>query len=327
MKKLLITGGSGFIGSHFVEYFLKKTDWEIIIFDKLTYASYGLDRIRDIKAFDHKRVKFFSVDIRNFISKGIFREIDKVNYIIHLAAETHVDASMVNPKLFIESNIIGTLNMLEFARRTICSAFNYFSTDEVFGPARDKMLYKEWDRYNSTNFYAASKAGAEELCLAYANIYKLPLFITHTMNVFGERQHPEKFIPMCIKSILQNKKIKIHSDPTRTISGSRHYIHARNVAQGIHFLLDRFEPREKYNIVGETEISNLDLAKEIAHIMKMSLRYTMVDFHSSRPGHDLRYALDGNKLKEMGWNVPMEFEQSLRKTVEWTMQNLKWLET
>jgi dTDP-glucose 4,6-dehydratase len=207
----------------------------------------------------------------------------------------------------------------------------YFSTDEVFGPAADGVAYKEWDRYKSSNPYAASKAGGEELCIAYHNTYGTPVTVTHTMNVFGERQHPEKFIPMTIKKILAGEKVTIHSDKTRTISGSRMWIHARNVAAAILFLLQRLEggwifPGDKWNIVGEREVSNLEMAQYIALMLGKEINYEMVDFHSSRPGHDLRYALDGGKLAQHGYGFPKTFEESLSKTIRWYLENQKWLE-
>lgn len=325
--KIIITGGAGFVGHHIVEHFLKNTDWKIVIFDKLSYSSSGLDRVRDIKAFDEKRVDFFSIDITREISEGVYKENKDSDYIIHLAAESHVDNSIKDPKSFVYSNVVGTMNILDFALK--CDnliKFNYFSTDEVFGPAPVGINYKEWDRYNCTNPYSATKAGGEELTLAYMNTYSLPGFITHTMNIFGERQHPEKFIPMTIKNIRDGKVVYIHSDKDKKTSGSRFYIHARNLSSALHFLLDKSEQREKYNIVGEKEITNLDLARKIASIMGKNLTYEMVDFHSSRPGHDLRYALDGSKMKSIGWEAPMTIERSLENTVLWTLKNQdKWL--
>lgn len=324
--EILITGGCGFIGHHFVEHFLKATDWKINILDKLTYAACGFDRVRDIKAFDDERVRFFTTDIGREISEGLVSEMKNVDYILHLAAESHVDNSIKNPEPFVISNVLGTMHMLEFARKLPnLKAFVYFSTDEIFGPAKIGEDFKEWDRYNSSNPYSAAKAGGEELALAWANTYHLPVFITHTMNAFGERQHPEKFIPMTIKKILKGEEVIIHSDPTGTRAGSRYYIHCRNIAKAIHFLLSKFTPREKYNIVGEKEVSNLELAQKIAEILGKPLRYKMVDFHSSRPGHDLRYGLDGTKLKEMGWEIPMSFEDSLKSTIKWTLENPRWL--
>ena len=325
--KVLITGGCGFVGHHVVEHFLKTTDWDIITFDKLTYAASGLDRVRDISAFDDERVSFFTVDFTREISEGVVQETNDVDYILHLGAETHVDNSIEDPKPFVYSNVVGTYNMLEFAR--LCKnlkAFVYFSTDEVFGPAPEGVAYKEWDRYDCTNPYSATKAGGEELVLAYMNTYGLKGFITHCMNIFGERQHPEKFIPKCIRKIEAGETITIHGTADGKQSGSRFYIHARNVANAVHFLLDKFEQREKYNIVGEMEISNLDLAKMVADAMgHNSLKYEIVDFHSSRPGHDLRYALDGGKMESIGWKVPMTIYESLKSTVQWTLRNRKWM--
>jgi len=326
MKRTLITGGCGFIGHHVVEHIIKNTDWEIVVLDKLNYASSGFDRLREINVFDDKRVLTLSTDFTKPIEDGLVKEIGNVNYIFHLGAETHVDRSIESPEPFVMTNVVGTMRLLDFAKDlNNLEWFVYFSTDEVFGPAPEGVYYKEWDRYNSTNPYAATKAGGEELVLAYANTYKLPAFITHTMNVFGERQHPEKFIPMTIKKVLKGERVIIHSDPTKTKPGSRHWIHARNVAAALLFLLNNAEQREKYNIVGEKEINNLEMAKLIAKVLNKELKYEMVDFHSSRPGHDLRYALDGKKLKEMEWKFPIGFEQSLEKTIKWTLDNQKWL--
>lgn len=327
-KRCLITGGCGFIGHHVIEHLIKNTDWDIVVFDKLSYASSGFDRLRDISVFDNKRIFMFSTDFTKSIENGLKKEIGEIDYILHLGAETHVDRSIDNPEPFVVNNIIGTMRMLDFAR-TLPNLkwFVYFSTDEVFGPVPEGVRRKEWDRYNSSNPYAATKAGGEELVLAYANTYKLPAFITHTMNVFGERQHPEKFIPMTIKKVLNGEKVIIHADPTKTKAGSRFWIHGRNVACALLFLLENAQQRDKYNIVGEKEVDNLEMAKFIAKILDKQLIYEMVDFHSSRPGHDLRYALDGTKLKEMGFEYPLNFEESLKKTIEWSIkpENKKWL--
>ena len=195
--------------------------------------------------------------------------------------------------------------------------------------------YEENARYNSTNPYSATKAGGEELAVAYENTYGLPVYITHTMNVFGERQHPEKFIPMCIKKIRDGEPITIHSDKTKTIPGSRHYIHAEDVAEAIYFLLTNKINSQidfggakcpKFNIVGSEEIDNLQLAKTIAAAQGKKLKYEMVDFHSSRPGHDLRYSLSGEKMKKLGWQPSIKLTDRIKQVVDWSLKNQNWIE-
>jgi dTDP-glucose 4,6-dehydratase len=325
-RKVLITGGAGFIGHHIAEHILANTDWDIIILDKLTYASNGYERLRDSGVIENKRLRLYTADIVQPMSFGLGREIGDVDYVLHMAAETHVDNSIVDPEPFVMANVVGTMRMLDWARRLDrLQGFAYFSTDEVFGPADKGVSYDDWARYDSTNPYSASKAGGEELCLAYANTYKMPIFITHCMNAFGERQHPEKFIPLVINKVLKDEVVSIHSDAGCKTSGSRNYIHCRNIASAVLFLLDHFAIRDKYNISGECEIENLVLAQRIAEIMGKELRYEMVDFHSSRPGHDLRYALDGSKLWDMGWKLPKTFNESLEKTVRWYLDHPKWI--
>lgn len=326
VKKILVTGGCGFIGHHFVEHVLKVTDWDVVVLDKLTYASKGFDRLRDIDAFDDKRVTVLTSDITKSFSSGLIKEIGNIDYLIHMAAETHVDNSITDPEPFVMSNVLGTMHVLNYARRVkSLERMIYFSTDEVFGPAPEGTNYKEWDAYNSSNPYAATKAAGEELCLAYANTYSLPITITHTMNVFGERQHPEKFIPLVTRSILQEEKVAIHANPGCTKAGTRFYIHARNVAGAVLFLLHHGFPKAKYNIVGERELDNLELAQAIASIIGKPLIYELVNFHSSRPGHDLRYALDGQKMALLGWQPKASFDESLKKTIQWMLANPSWL--
>ena len=330
-KKLLLTGGMGFVGAHVVEGILKnKNDWDIIILDRLDISG-TTERLTDMKIWEKKkhRVKFVWWDLKSPMNGLIKKEIGHIDYIWHLAASSHVDRSIEDPLSFVMDNVVGTCNLLNYARELPeLKKFIYFSTDEVFGPALNGTAFKEWDRYNSGNPYAASKAGGEELCLAFANTYKLPIIITHTMNVCGERQHPEKFIPSCIKKILNGEVVTIHASADKKTSGSRFYIHARNVCRALLFLNEKGVNGDKYNVVGEKEISNLDLAGFIAKTLGKDLLFEMTDFHSSRPGHDLRYALDGGKLEEMGFYFTKSFEESLEKTIKWYLkdENKKWLE-
>lgn len=330
---VMITGGAGFVGHHMVEHFLKNSDWQLTVLDALGYSSNGWDRLRDVEVFDDHRVQCVAHDLRLPIRDGLAGEIGRPDVIVHAAAESHVDRSIVDPKLFAESNVIGTVNLLDFAR-TIEARTIYFSTDEVYGPAGGARLYKEGDRFLPGNPYAASKAAAECFCYAYANTYQMPIAITNTMNVFGERQHAEKFIPMCIRKILAGETVTIHADKKCERAGSRFYIHARNVASAIHHIirglpmsLDNDDASYgKWNIVGPLEWDNLTVAQMIADVLGKGLKYEMVDFHSSRPGHDLRYALNGQKLDKFGWEPPIDSITSLERAVKWTLDHPQWLE-
>lgn len=338
MTKALITGGAGFIAHHLIGQILTNTDWEIITLDRLDYSG-NLNRLHDLMlSFPQevrKRVKIVHHDLKAELNPLVRSEVGKVDYILHLAAGSHVDRSIKYPMEFVLDNVVATCNILEFARtQENLERFIYFGTDEVFGPAPNGIKYKENDRFNSTNPYSATKAGGEELAVAYENTYGLPVYITHTMNVFGERQHPEKFIPMCIRRIRDGETVTIHSDRTRTIPGSRHYIHAQDVSDAILFLLNyegKFEPEwggakcPKFNIVGSQELNNLELAKIIANAQGKELKYELVDFHSSRPGHDLRYALCGEKMKGLGWSPSKSVTDRIEEVTRWTLDNPRWI--
>jgi dTDP-glucose 4,6-dehydratase len=338
-KRVLLTGGAGFIAHHVVEKLLKETDWEIVTLDRLDYSG-NLNRLADLlKDTDplvRKRVEIVYHDLRAELNPQICGLLGDVNIVLHLAAGSHVDRSIEFPMEFIQDNVIGTANLLQYARTLPnLERFVYFSTDEVFGPAPKGVNYKERDRYNSTNPYSASKAAAEEICVAFENTYKMPIYITHTMNVFGERQHPEKYIPMVIRKARDGEKVTIHSDATKTIPGSRHYIHAKDVADGLLFLLNlegvEFEKDyggakcPKFNLVGPEEINNLELAKLIAEAQGKELNYELIDFHSSRPGHDLRYALSGEYMKSLGWEPKISLRERIKEVVDWTLENNRWL--
>lgn len=334
--RVLLTGGAGFIGHHLIEHILLTTDWHVVSLDRLD-SSGNLNRIADVlRGARHQteggipRVTIVHHDLKAELNANVRNRIGPVDVILHLAAASHVDRSIVDPVSFVYDNVVGTANLLEYARtdevRIGLKAFVYFSTDEVFGPAADGIEFSEWDRYRSGNPYAATKAGGEEMALAYHNTYGLPVIITHTMNCFGERQDPEKFIPMCVRKILAREEIVVHADKSLTRPGSRFWIHARNVASAVCFLLDgSTELGEKYNIVGECEIDNRDMVLRIAEILGLRPDYRLVDFHSSRPGHDLRYALDGRKMRELGWSPPLHFKDSLEKTVHWMLERQEWL--
>ena len=332
--RILITGLAGFAGSHFCEHILKNTDWEIVGLDCINYAG-NLNRLTDMGIWEKEkhRVKFIWHDLSSPINENIKNEIGKVDYILHMAAESHVDNSIANPMKFVMSNVVGTGNMLQYARELPdLKRFIYFSTDEVFGPI-EKGTHKEDQRHAPGNPYSATKAGAEDLCLAFANTYGLPIVITNTMNLYGPRQHPEKFIPLVIRKVLKEEIVKIHATPDLSKAGIRFYLHARNAAAAILFILQNTtenisvkNPEQgRFNVVGEREIDNLSLAQFIANIIGKTLVYELIDFHSSRKGHDLRYGLCGDKLANLGFKFPKTFEESLERTVTWTLENPQWL--
>jgi dTDP-glucose 4,6-dehydratase len=338
MKRILITGGGGFIAHHLINRVLQQTDWEVVTIDRLDYSG-NLNRLHDLlqdrTAAERKRVRTIFHDLKAEINPMLEADIGPINIVAHLAAGSHVDRSIERPMEFVMDNVVGTCNILEYARRQDnLERFLYFSTDEVFGPAPNGVKYDEYDRYNSTNPYSASKAGGEELAVAYQNTYSMPIYITHTMNVFGQRQHPEKFIPLCIRKARDGEVITIHSDESKTIPGSRHYIHAEDVADATLFLLKNDQTVNvsnntgvkcpKFNICGATELNNLELAQMIANAQGKELKYEFMDFHSSRPGHDLRYALSGERMKQMGW-TPQPVEDRIAEVVQWTLNNPRWL--
>ena len=350
-RVFLMTGVAGFVGHHFLEHILKNTDDSVIGIDSLTYSG-SLDRLRDIEIdpFNHPRFKYLSHDFRQPVGANFAREISDVTHLLHIGAESHVDHSITDPLRFVMANVVGTTNMLNLARELPrLELFTYFSTDEVFGPAPldpdDPKFggYREGDTHNPKNPYAATKSAGEQMVSSFANTYNLPCIITRQMNIFGERQHPEKFIPKVINSVLHNRVVPIHATPDKKQAGMRHYIHARNVADAHLFLFDRkpwagekTNAVPSYHIVGEREVDNLTLARMIAEAVSAAgakrdipahpLNYDMVDFHSSRPGHDLRYALDGGKMRALGWSPPKNFHDSLVKTIEWSLDNPLWLE-
>ena len=345
-KRVLVTGGAGFIGHRVIEELLAKTDYKVISLDRLD-TSGTLDRldyvIQSYQGDDiHQRLDIVWHDLKAAINPYVAERLGDVDIILHLGAGSHVDRSIEQPMEFVLDNVVGTANILDYARSlSKLDLFLYFSTDEVFGPAPKGVFYKEWDRYNSGNPYSATKAGAEELCLAYANTYGLPMAISHTMNVIGHRQNKEKFVPLCIASSLTGSKVSIHANSECTEAGSRHYIDVADVADAVLFLINKYLAGElkrcdKYNIVGSEEIDNEALYNLIwSETSKCSLgidvarqipdpNYELVDFHSSRAGHDLRYALCGEKMRKLGWK-PRTLRDRIQGIVSWYLENPNWL--
>jgi len=326
--KILVTGGAGFIGHHLVEHILKNTDWDIVVLDRLTYAASGFDRLRDINVFDGRRVTILTHDYSTFMPEGIVQEIGQVDYVVNMGAETSVDKSLVDGIPFAVSNVVGTTVLLEWAKtQSKLKRFLQFSTDEVYGAALEGIFFKEWDTMRPSNPYAGSKAGADMMALSYAHSFNLPISISRTMNVLGQRQNSEKFVPKTIRAIVNGEKVVLHGKNKDDLS-SRCWIHARNVADAVMFLLDKGETEDMYHIVGE-ELSVYDIANIINREIKgeelKSSDIEFVDFHTARPGHDKRYAMSGEKLTKMGWTAKIDLEQSLVDCVRWTLNNKRWL--
>ena len=340
-KTILITGGAGFVGHHCVEHILKNTDWRIIILDALTYAG-NMNRITEVienfygekaknngmGALGFDRVNFVWHDLRATLSPNIHKLIGKLDYCIHFAAESHVDRSLEDSIPFVNSNVVGTANLLEYLKnnQSGCKTL-IFSTDEVFGAAPDGVYFKEDDTFKPSNPYAAAKCGEEMMAYSFAHAFGLPISIVRSTNILGEAQHPEKFLPKTIRAILNNEKVILHGKNREDLS-SRCWIHARNVADGLLFLLEKAGNKEFYNIAGE-EKTILDMANWICEEIKGRKlnddEIEFVDYHTARPGHDKRYALDGTKMKNLGWVSPVNLESSLKKAVRWTINNEKWL--
>jgi dTDP-glucose 4,6-dehydratase len=329
-KSIILTGGCGFSPSHFVEHILKTTDWKITIIDRLTYAG-NMNRLAEMDCWERERgrVNFVYHDFRSPIVGNVLDRIlaTHPDYISHAGAETHVDLSIINPALFAASNVMGTVNMLDLARIVKPEKFHYWSTDETMGSVIPPYLHKEGEPHNPSNPYSASKSGAESFCKAYFKTYNVPTIISNSMNMFGERQEVEKFIPKTIRAIYNNEPVTLHckmeGDKVVEVS-SRCWLHARNQADGILFLLKNGNPGESYNVVGEWATVET-IAEMIADIMGKPLIKKFEDFHSFRPSHDLHYGLDGTKMKLMGWVPPYSLAESLEKTVKWTLDNRSWL--
>ncbi len=325
MSHILITGGAGFIGSHLVEHILAETDWTISIIDGLTYAG-DVARFTDSRYFDKSRIRIFWHDLNAPIPGRLRDRIGAPDYIINMASASHVDTSISDPVPFVRNNVNLVLHMLEFAREVRPRIFIQISTDEVYGAAGPGELHREWSEIKPSNPYAASKAAQEAIAVSYWRTYGVPVVITNTMNNFGERQDREKFIPKCLHAIMTGAPMTIHGTPGNI--GTRCYLHARNHADALLFLLRQSpanfpaaEIPDRYNITGGEPIDNLAMAKKIAAIAGRDLHYDLLDFHSTRPGHDPHYALDGAKLAGMGWSAPLDIDRSLERTVHWTLAN------
>ncbi len=329
-KLVLITGAAGFIGHHLLDYLLQKTDWDFVLLDRLDISG-NVSRIRDIPTYgaNKHRIRFEWHDLKAPIGEALAKRLGNPNYILHLAASSHVDRSIEDPALFAMDNVVGTVHIMNYARN--CSnleKFINFSTDEVFGPAPDGHAHGEDEPHRPSNPYSASKSGQEAFGYAFFITYGLPVITTHTMNNFGQRQHSEKLVPKTIRSVIQGIPMPIFAtigeNGKLEAVGSRFWIHCINTSSACLFLLKQGVPGESYNIIGFDELTNLEIAEKVAKIVGKPLIPEFVDFHAVRPGHDRRYALSGEKLRKMGWKPEVTFEESLERTVRFALENPEW---
>ena len=330
-KTILITGGAGFIGSHVVRLFVNKyPDYLIINLDKLTYAG-NLENLKDIEK--KKNYIFIKGDITDEkLVEDIFKKFE-IDGIIHLAAESHVDRSILNPMEFINTNVIGTVTLLNIAKKywqgKTDKLFYQISTDEVYGSLEnDNEYFTEQTPYDPRSPYSASKASADHFVRAYHNTYKLPVVISNCSNNYGPNQFPEKLIPLAINNIKNNKPIPIYGKGENV----RDWLYVEDHARAIDVIFHKGKIGETYNIGANNEWRNIDLIKKLCRIMDKKLgrpegtSEKLITFVKDRAGHDKRYAIDSSKLRnELGWTHLVDFDEGLEKTVDWYLSNEQWL--
>ncbi|MGE0088509.1 MAG: dTDP-glucose 4,6-dehydratase [Bacteroidales bacterium] len=329
--KLLITGGAGFIGSHVVRLFVNKyPDYKIINLDALTYAG-NLENLKDIENAPNYTFEIGDITNEKFIDELFARY--QFDGVIHLAAESHVDRSIADPNQFIMTNIVGTVNLLNAARKTWGQGlqnkkFYHISTDEVYGSLGDEGLFIEETAYDPRSPYSASKASSDHLVRAYHHTYKLPVVISNCSNNYGPNQFPEKLIPLSINNIKNKKPIPIYGKGENI----RDWLFVIDHANAIDLIFHKGKVGDTYNIGGNSEWKNIDLIYTLCEIMDKKLNRAkgesaqLITFVKDRAGHDLRYAIDSSKIqKELGWKPSLQFAEGLEKTVDWYLQNEDWL--
>jgi dTDP-glucose 4,6-dehydratase len=332
MNSIIITGGAGFIGSHLIHRMVKKyPDTKIINLDALTYAG-NLENLKDIE--NESNYSFVKVDICDFDAvMAAFRKYQP-DGIIHLAAESHVDRSITNPMAFVNTNVIGTVNLLNAARELWKDnmegkKFHHVSTDEVFGSLGDTGFFEESTAYDPRSPYSASKASSDHFVSAYHHTYKIPVVMTNCSNNYGPYQFPEKLIPLMINNILLKKELPIYGKGLNI----RDWLYVEDHAAAIDLVFHKGELGESYNIGGKNEWKNIDLVHLLCHQMDEKLgrekgeSESLITYVKDRAGHDMRYAIDSQKIeKELGWFPSLNFEEGLSKTIDWYLDNKDWLE-
>lgn len=318
--KLLVTGGAGFIGSHFILYWMKHHPEDSIVnLDKLTYAG-NLDNLREIEK--EKNYYFIQGDICD--ADIVDKAAKDVDIIVHFAAETHVDRSIIYPLDFIKTNVLGTYQLLEAAKKYNVKRFHHVSTDEVFGSLglEGKEKFTEETKYDPHSPYSASKAGSDHLVRAYFHTYGLPITITNCSNNFGPAMYPEKLMPLAITNLLEDKKVPVHGDGKNV----RDWLYVEDHVRAIELVLDKGKLGETYLVGGMTEaISNLEVVKRIVKLMDKDESY--IEMVKDRPGNDRKYDIDWSKIhRELGWKPLHSFDEWLKKTIDWYIANRSWWE-
>ncbi len=332
MKKILITGGAGFIGSHVVRLFVSKySDYQIFNLDALTYAG-NLENLKDVQ--DAENYHFLKADITDDQQIDQLFVKHQFDAVIHLAAESHVDRSISDPLSFVKTNIIGTVNLLQAAKKhwgkdVEGKRFYHVSTDEVYGSLGEEGFFVETTSYDPKSPYSASKAASDHLVRAYANTYDLPVVLSNCSNNYGPNQFPEKLIPLCINNIKNEKPLPIYGEGLNI----RDWLYVEDHARAIDLVFHKGKLSQTYNIGGHNEWTNIDLVKVLCDVVDKQLgRATgtaqkLITFVKDRAGHDMRYAIDASKIQnELGFKPSLQFEQGIEKTVKWYLENQDWLD-
>lgn len=313
MKKILVTGGAGFIGSNFIRYILNKyDDYHIVNLDNLTYCG-NLGNLKDIEK--DKRYKFIKGDITD--AKIVEKLVKGCDCVVNFAAETHVDRSIKDPAVFVRTNVFGTYTLLEAAKKFGIELYIQISTDEVYGSIPEGYS-RETDSLFPNSPYSASKAGADLMARSYFVTYKLPVIITRSSNNFGPYQYPEKIIPLFITNLLQNKKVPLYADGMNR----RDWLYVVDNCEAIDLVMHKGSAGEIYNIGAGSETANIELTRAILALLGKD--EGMIEYVKDRPGHDKRYALDITKLKALGWRPKHDFRYALELTIEWYRNNEAW---
>lgn len=333
--RVLLTGAGGFIGAHALEHLLTVTDWDVVATDSFRHKG-KTDRITgvlDAHPDWRSRVTVVTHDLAAPFSAQMAARLGRIDYVIAMASQSHVDRSIEDPAAFIRNNTDVILSTLDYCRLQVTpSHVILISTDEVYGPVeRGSGGHPEWAPVIPSNPYSASKAAQEAIAISYWRTYRLPVTIVNCMNLIGERQDREKYLPSLIANISAGRTVTVHGTPDNI--GTRHYLHARNLADALVHILANLPAEHfpgsdrpaRYNIASPDCVSNLELAELVAAVVGKRLKYKLEDFHSTRPGHDPHYGLDPAKMTAAGWKPPVPFAESLERTVRWTLAHPEWM--